>query len=276
MSDHTANQPLVQPPPANAPLDTGSGFLTGVQPAQPRMANDWTGQQPQQQTVQQQQPPQQYFTAEDIETARRQEKDKLYERIEQMGTQLESVLQERETQQQETARLAAEAEQARREKEEQEMDLRALLEKRDKEWEDRFKETESRYATDRAIFERERELAQVDAYRRTRVEQEQEHIIPAMWDMVTGNTPEEVEASIEFLKARSEVIASNFAQASQQAQQQLPFRGAAMPSVPPVGPMEQLPSNMQVTDDLVKGMTMDQYKQNRDVLLRMTNPNYRR
>lgn len=281
MTDQQTTQQYVpqhqQQPPQGAPLDTGNGFLTGVQQAQPRMASDWNGQQPQQPPQPQQQQPQgPVFTAEDIEKARQQEKDKLYQRIEEMGSQLQTVLTERETQQQEQARLAAEADAARREKEESEMDLRALLEKRDKEWESKFQETESRYATDRAIFDRERELAQVDLYRRERVEQEQDYIIPALRDMVTGSTPDEVEASIAFLKERSDIIASNFAAATQQATQQVPFRGAAMPSVPPVGPMEQLPSNMAVTDDLVRGMSMDQYKANREQLLRMTNPNNRR
>ena len=258
--------------------DTGNGFIQGVQPAQPRMAGDWTGQQPPpQQQPPQQQPPQQVFTAEDIERARQQEKDKLYTRIEEMGTQLQTVLQERETEQQERQRLAEEADAARREKEEQEMDLRALLEKRDKEWETKFQETESRYATDRAIFEREQELARIEQYRRQRLEQEQEEIIPALWDMVSGNTPEEVETSIQFMKDRSNVIASNFAAAAAQSQQpQVPFRGAAMPSVPPVGPLEQLPLSVPVTDDLVKNMSMDDYKKNREHLLRMTNPNNRR
>jgi hypothetical protein len=257
-------------------VDSGNGFIQGVQPAQPRMAGEWNGQQPSQgQQPQQQQPNQPVFTAEDIERARQQEKDKLYQRIEEMGSQLQTVLTERETYQQEQQRLAEEAEAARREKEESEMDLRALLDKRDKEWEDRFKETESKYATDRAIFEQERRLAEVEQYRRQRLEQEQEEIIPALLDMVSGNSPEEIEQSINYMKQRSEVIAQNFAAAAQASQQQVPFRGAAMPSVPPVGPLEQLPVNQQVTDQMVRDMPMDEYKRHRDALLRMTNPNRR-
>jgi hypothetical protein len=280
MSTHQAEgQPPTQPPQQQTIADTGQGFLQGVQPAQPRQANDWTGQQPQQYPQQQTNgngQPQQQFTAEDIERARQQEKDKLYGRIEEMGTQLQQVLSAREQEEAERKRLADEAETARKEKEESEMDLRALLEKRDKEWEDRFKETESQYATDRAIFEQERKLAELDTYRRQRVEQEQEEIIPALLDMVSGNSPEEIEQSILFMKERSNIIASNFAAAAQQSQQQVPFRGAAMPSVPPVGPLEQLPANVPITDALVKGMSMDDYKKNREQLLRMTNPNNRR
>jgi len=269
------DQAPTQPPPATI-VDSGNGFIQGVQPAQPRMAGEWNGQQPSQgQQPPQQAPQQPVFTAEDIERARQQEKDKLYGRIEEMGAQLQQVLSAREQEESERKRLADEADAARREKEEQEMDLRALLEKRDKEWEDRFKETESKYAVDRAVFEQERRLAEVEQYRRQRVEQEQEEIIPALWDMVSGNSPEEIEQSIAYMKQRSEVIAQNFAAAAAASQQQVPFRGAAMPSVPPVGPLEQLPVNQQVTDQMVKDMPMDEYKRHRESLLRMTNPNRR-
>ena len=264
-----------QQPPAQNIADTGQGFLQGVQPAQPRMAGEWNGQQPQAYQQPPQQPQGQVFTAEDIERARQQEKDKLYQRIEEMGSQLQTVLSAREQEEAERKRLADEADAARKEKEESEMDLRALLDKRDKEWEERFKETESQYATDRAIFDQERRLAEMETYRRQRIEQEQEEIIPALWDMVSGNSPEEIEQSIVYMKERSNVIAQNFAAAAAQSQQQVPFRGAAMPSVPPVGPLEQLPSNVPVTDALVKNMSMDDYKKNREQLLRMTNPNRR-
>ena len=70
--------------------------------------------------------------------------------------------------------------------------------------------------------------------------------------MIAGNSIEEVDASIEFIKERSAAIAANYAAAA--AQQQQPFRsGTAMPSVPPVGPMEQLPSYEQLTPEDIEG-----------------------
>jgi hypothetical protein len=264
--DSTTQQ---QPP---AVVDTGNGFLVGVDPAQPRQANDWTGQQPPQQ---QPPPPQErLFTAEEVEAFRQQEKDKLYGRLDEMGSQLKSVLEQREAEQAEKQRLADEAETARREKEESEMDLRALLEKRDQEWNERLAAIEQQSAAERAIFERERQLVELQEYSRARIEQEAEYVLPELRDMVTGNTPEEIDRSIEYLKQRSEVIAANFAAAAQQQQQ--PFRGGTMPSVPPVGPLEQLPSNQPITQEFLDSMDMDTYKRHRETLLRMTNPNRRR
>ena len=269
----TDNGAAQQAPPSTV-VDTGQGILVGVQPAQPRMANDFTGQsQPQQQ----QPPPQQpYFTAEDIERARQQEKEKLYPRIEEMSTQLRSLQEERQAEAAERQRLAEEAEAARRAQEEQEMDLRTLMEKREQEWQAQLEERDRRYEQDRAIFEKERQFAEVQSYLRDRLEQEQEYILPELREFVQGSTPEEIDQSIDFIKARSEMIVQQFAAAAQMQAQQQPFRGAAMPSVPPVGPMEQLPSDQPLTPEFLSGMDMKTYERHRDQLLRLANPTQRR
>jgi len=260
-----------QPP---AVVDTGNGFLVGVDPAQPRQANEWSGQQPPPQQQPPQQPQERMFTAEEVETFRQQEKDKLYGRLDEMSTQLNSVLQEREAEQAERARLAEEAEAARKEKEESEMDLRSLIDQRDKEWKDRLDAIEQASAAERAIFDQERRLTELMEYRRARVEQEQEWILPDLRDFVSGSTPEEIDRSIEIIKERSEIISANFAAAA--AQQQQPFRGGAMPSVPPVGPLEQLPSYESLSPEQIEAMDMDTYKRHRTQLLQAASQQQRR
>jgi hypothetical protein len=268
--DSTTQQ---QPPGV---VDTGNGFLTGVEPAQPRMAGEWSGQQP---PPQQQQPQQRLFTAEEVEAFRQQEKDKLYGRIDEMSTALRTMQEEREAERQAAEAAAREAQEAEaaiaRAREEAEMDTRTLLEQRQSEWEQRFQEQEARYAADRAVFDQERRLNELTEYRRARIEQEQEFILPELRDMVAGNSVEEVDQSIDFMKQRTEIIAANFAAAAAQAPQQ-PFRGGAMPTVPPVGPLEQQPSYEQITPEWVAGLSMDEYKRHRQSLLQATNPNRRR
>ena len=70
------------------------------------------------------QPTGRFFTEEDIERARQQEKDKLYPRLEEMEDAAQELQAEREAEQAERQRLADEAEQARRAKEEGEMEVR--------------------------------------------------------------------------------------------------------------------------------------------------------
>jgi len=267
--------------------ETGQGFIAGgnITPAARVPAIDPQAlQQPPAQQVSQplvqppfqngQQPtqngPQYRWTDEDIERARQQEKDKLYGRIDELSGQMRQFATEREQEQAERDRLAQEAAEAKRLKEEGELEVRDLLARRETEWQERFTQLESRYDSDRAIFEKERAFAQVQEYRRDRVEQEAENILPELRDLISGDTPEAVDASIEVMKARTAQIFTNMAA----AQQQLPFqpRGAA-PTAPPVGPMEQMPSYESLTPDDIRGMDMETYKKYRAQLLQATNPN---
>lgn len=260
--------------------DTGQGHLVGVQPAQPRQAADWTGQngRPDQQVSQptislggngngQQQ--QRYFTEEQLEAARREEKEKLYPRLEEMTGQLRELQEARAGEQEERERLAAEAAEAQRLKEEGELEVRDLLARRETEWQQQLAKLEQRYDADRAIFERERQFNELQDYRRQRVEQESEFILPELRDLITGDNPAAVDASIEVMKARTEQIFANLAT---NAPPPLQPRGAA-PTSPPVGPMEQLPAYESLSPDDIKGMDMETYKRYRNQLLQATSPN---
>ena len=258
--------------------DTGTGFLQGVEPAQPRRQADFApqgtpAQQVSQPVVVTEQPPVQptgrFFTEEDIERARQQEKEKLYPRLQTMEEQIKGFQAEREAEQAERQRLADEAEQARREKEEGEMEVRNLLNVKEQEWNQRFQSLEQQREADRAIWEREQQLREVEDYRRARIEQEAEFIMPELRDFITGSNPEEIDASIEAIKARTEAIVSNMLS----SQQNVP-RGAA-PTAPPVGPMEQMPSYESLTPEDIRTMDMETYKRYRQGLLDATSRQYR-
>jgi hypothetical protein len=263
---------------------TNNGFLVGVEPAQPRTSADWTGtslrpdQQVSQPVTQQQLPAEQRpayrWTDEDIENARRQEKEKLYPRIEDMTTQLRQLSDEREAEKAERQRLADEAEALRRSEEEKQMETRELLERREKEFQAQINEINARYDADRAVFQKERELQEAETYRRDRIAQEANEILPELRDFITGATPEEVDASIETMKQRTASVLANLVAAEPP---QVPYqpRGAA-PTVPPVGPMEQLPSYETLTPEDIRGMSMDDYKRYRTQLLQATSPSNRR
>lgn len=260
--------------------ETGGGFIQGVQPAQPRMASDWGGQQRPDQMVTPQgttatlpndQRPAYRWTDEDLESARKQEKDKLYGRIEDVQTQLKTLAEEREAEKAEKQRLAEEAEALRKAKEENEMDLRTLMEKRDAEWKAQIESMTARYDADREVFNKERQLQEAELYRRDRIAQEAEFILPELRDFIVGSTPDEIDASIEAMRARTEAIVANFVAAEPPP---VPFqsRMGAAPTVPPVGPMEQLPSYESLTPEDIKGMDMDTYKKYRNQLLQATSP----
>jgi len=264
-------------PPAG---DTGSGFIQGVEPAQPRNANDWAqpnaaGQvsQPVQVIDQPAQTPTgRAFSEEDIERARQQEKDKLYPRLSAMEEELKAMRQQREAEEAERQRLAEEAEAARRAQEEGEMEVRTLLQQKEQEWNSRFTQLEQQREADQAIFDRERELQQLEEYRRQRVEQEAEYIMPELRDFIGGSNPEEIDNSIEAIKERTQAILDNITSASQQA---LPPRRGAAPTAPPVGPMEQMPTYESLTPDDIRSMDMETYKRYRQGLLEASSRTYR-
>jgi len=265
----------------NQMVDTGQGVLVGVQPAQPRAAGDWQGNTRPDQAVSQPvvvvqpggngQQPMARWTDEDIARARQEEKDKLYGRIEEMGAQLKELSEARTAELAEREAAAAAAADALRIKEEDELGVRELLAKRETEFQAQITALEKRYDADRAVFEQERRLQEIETYRRERIEQEAEFILPELRDLISGITPEAVDASIEVMKARTEQIFANMQAAQPQPYQYQPVRGAA-PTAPPVGPMEQLPAYESLTPEDIKGMDMETYKKYRPQLLQATRP----
>jgi hypothetical protein len=270
--------------------DTGGGFIAGtVTPAARVPPIDFQQQTPVQQPVSQPnfaQPPLQQgqqpyngqqpaprWTDDDLERARQQEKDKLYGRLDEVQQQMRQLQADREQEQAERQRLADEAAEARRLKEEGEMEVRDLLARKETEWQSQITRLEQRFDADRAVFEKERAFSQVQEYRRDRIEQESEYILPELRDLISGDTLEAVDASIEVMKARTELIFTNMQAAIPQPQ--IPFQRGAAPTAPPVGPLETMPSYESLTPDDIRGMDMETYKRYRGQLLQATNPNRR-
>lgn len=261
--------------------DTGTGFIAGVEPAKPRTANDWPLQNAAQSvsqpivvtdgnTVAQNG---RYFSEEDIERARQQEKDKLYPRLNQMEEQLKSIQQERDEalrrQAEEAQRLAEE----NRRKEESELEVRDLLSRKEQEWNERFQQLEKKAENDRAVYDMERRLAEIDRYRNERLQQEQEYILPELRDYIRGNTIEEIDQSIEDAKYRTDAIVGNISAVT--SQQQMPMPRGASPTAPPVGPLEQMQTYQSLTPEDIRSMDIETYKRYRDSLLAQTRNQYR-
>jgi hypothetical protein len=270
--------------------DTNDGFIVGADPKEaPRTAATWAEVQAETMAgnilVPTQQPVEQvavaessfednprFYTDEDLERVRREEKDKLYGRIQSMDDQLKAITKEREAA--EAARRAeveAQAERARIEEEES-MKVRDLLKRKEEEWASRFTELEGRYEQDRAVFERERRFNELESYRQERVAQDSEYIIPELRDLIRGNSEEEIDASIEEMKARTAAIMGQM-EASVSSQRQA-MRGAA-PTAPPVGPMEQMETYESITPDDIRSMDMETYKRYRASLLNAAGRQYR-
>lgn len=222
------------------------------------------------------------FTEDEVEGIRKQEKDKMYKRLEEADTRVKSMEEqmgiisaEREAAKKEAEARAAKESDILRQREVDELSAKELLLKReeefnvklqeiDGEYKRRFEEIEGQRQAQEAIIEKERRLQEISSYRNRRLQETQEEIIPELIDLVSGNTEDEIETSISVLRDRSNAIMESIQQAT--AQQQGRLRGAPV-TAPPVGPMETQTEYQTLNADDIRNMTMDQYAKMRDRLL---------
>lgn len=222
------------------------------------------------------------FSEDEVENIRKQEKDKLYKRLEEadirvktMEEQMAILTQEREAARKEAEERAKLEAEILKKREEEELSAKDLLRKReeefdlklkglDSEYSRRFQEIEEQRQAQSAILEKERRLQELTSYRQRRLGEEQDSIVPELIDLVSGNTEEEIENSIAVLRERSSAILESIQQATQQQQGRL--RGVSV-TAPPVGPTETQTEYQTLNADDIRNMTMDQYAKMRERLL---------
>lgn len=180
-----------------------------------------------------------FFTEEDIQKARQQEKDKLYGDLNKLKSQLDTLTQEREERlkAEQEAREAAEreAEEARRANQ----DARTFAEEEAarirEEYNRQISELRNSYEQDKIIAQKELEFQKLQSYIQSRAIQEQDNIAPELIDMISGSNEQEVEQSIAILKEKSAAIAQS-AQAHFQGQR-AGMRGVSVTGYAPVDPI---------------------------------------
>ena len=210
----------------------------------------------------------QSFTAEDLAKARAQEKAKLYPQIEKMAAELESLKKDRE---EAAARKAAkkaerdkEEEEKAKAKEEKELSYKELLKKKEQEFQSLIEKERLERENAIALLEKERKFQDLVNYRQQRIEQERDSIVPQLIDLVNGNTKDEIEASIESLKAKSSAIMLDVQQTVLSARQQMP---GARVTAPASGPLDNDSEQQISTPDSIREMSMADYAKQRAKLL---------
>ena len=142
------------------------------------------------------------------------------------------------------------------------MDTRSLLEQKEKEWEKKLEA--ERLERERAflLLERERQYAELTSYRTRRLEEERENIIPELVDLISGNTPDEIEQSIASLRDRSSKILESAQQAIQVNRREMT---GTKPTLPPT--MENNSDQQQFTAEQLAAMSVTEYAKVRNKLL---------
>lgn len=205
-----------------------------------------------------------FYTDEDLKRVREQEKSKLYPQIDSLKEELSVLKKEREERVAEAERLKSEAEAEAKRKAESEMDVRQLLEAKEKEWAEKLEAERLERERTFALLERERQYAELTEYRTRRVEEERENIIPELVDLISGNTKEEIESSITGLRERSARILESAQAAMQSARKEM--TGSRV-TAPPTGPMDTNLEQNQLTAEQIAAMSVTEYAKYRSKLL---------
>lgn len=222
------------------------------------------------------------FTEDEVENIRKQEKDKMYKRLEEadarvkaMEEQMNLIASEREQARKEAEERAAKEAELLRQREIEELSAKELLLKKEDEfnqrinsveteWQERLANIEAQRQAQEALLEKERQMQAIEHYRNQRIQAEQDNIIPELIDLVAGNSESEIEESISLLRERSSAIIESIQQAT--VQQQGRLRGVS-PTAPPVGPTETQTEYQQLSADDIRNMSMEQYAKMRERLL---------
>jgi hypothetical protein len=207
------------------------------------------------------------FTADDLAKARAQEKAKLYPQMEKMQEELskakalaESLAAkdaEREAKRQEKL---AERDAKKKDKEEKELSFKELLSKKEQEFQAQLEAERLERERAFALLDTERKFQDLMSYRAQRIEEERDSIVPQLIDLVTGSSEEEIEQSIETLKAKSAGIMQDVQQATANAKQSM---AGTRITAPASGPLDNDSEHNPLQIDPTKGISMDEYIKNR-------------
>lgn len=207
----------------------------------------------------------QRFSAEDIENARKEEKDKLYGRINEMSEELKQIREERETERKKQEEAEKAKTEQKQKKEEEEMDVRSLIERKEQEWQERFNQLQSEYEKQQAMLEKEREFTELQQYRQDLLDAHEEEVMPELRDLVDGSTREEMDQSLENAKTKTQQILQQVQQHQQEQNRQQPGTRVTAPAM---GPVEETEAQQeQLTPENIREMPISEYKKNRDKIM---------
>ena len=218
------------------------------------------------------QPPRQ-FTAEDIEAARKQEKDKVYKTIEsweekfaEAGQQLADLQKDKDTAVTEAAAKATKDAEEAAAKRWEEQDSKTLVADVRAEFEKKLSDMADQNSLERATFAKERSFTELRDYAQVKVSEAvaANEIAPELVGYVTGNNTQEIDASLVRVKATTESLLASIAAAT--APQVAP-RGVSTTGYAPVGPMDGDQSHKTYTAQDIQNMSIEEYTANRQALL---------
>ena len=150
-------------------------------------------------------------------------------------------------------------------REEAEMDVRSLLATKETEWTARLEAEKLERERAFALLDRERAFTELQQYRTKKMTEAQDDILPELLDLIAGETPEQIDASVASLKDRSTRILGATQAATQQNRRDTV--GSRVTAPPAADPLDNYSGNKTFTPEEIRGMSVEEYAQYRSALL---------
>lgn len=204
------------------------------------------------------------YSEEDLRKVREQEKSKLYPQIDKLKEELDILKKEREERLSKEAELEAKRAEEAKKQQEEELNVRDLLKVKEQEFAAQLEQEREEREKAFALLERERNFSELTNYRNARLDEERDTIMPELLDLISGNSPEEIEESIAGLKVRSARILESAQQAMASARQQM--TGTRI-TTPASGPLDTNSEQQTFTAEQIAAMPVSEYAKYRARLL---------
>lgn len=202
-------------------------------------------------------PAQNVFTPEAIAAQQAEwakEKDAMNARLASQQEILDSYLADKKANDEKAAADEAAAKAAADAAAEEDLSVRDLLVKKEAEWADRLAALEKDRERDQIFLQKERELGALKDYIARRIREVEDDIEPNLLDLITGATPEEVEASIVTMKEKSAAIVENARRFGVQARAASVQQNGVGSTGGNVGPLDNQDLNREISLEELRAM----------------------
>lgn len=199
-----------------------------------------------------------FFTAEQVENFRKEEKNKLYAEIQKAKEETKQLKAEKEAREKAATDAQAKADAEARKAAEAEMSAKELLEAQRAEWQAQMDAMREEQAAQQAAYVKERRFQELQTYAAKAIAANATNIFPELQDIseVWGETEEEINARTEALVNKTAAIINSFQQAqTEQGRQSV----GVSPFAPATGPEGVLPTQRTYSAEQVAAMNMKDY-----------------
>jgi len=234
------------------------------------------------------------FTSDEVESIRKEEKDKLYAqlnsqkeavdaakaRADELAAQMAAFTADADEAKAAKAAEASALEAERKAAEEAQLEAKDLISIKEAEWAQRLEESENKWSqqfeelnerakVQEATLEKERAFQALESYKQQAIAEAGDSLMPHLLDLIGGSSEEEINNSIMAVAAKTSAIMEDMqlGQASHAGPRAVPTTGAS-----PTGPLENQTAQQTLTRDDIATMSMDQYAALRPQLLAQARP----